>query len=678
MKTRAEFFLTAFRQRQWLLPVLLSLLLLAQLLLSVQQNSQHADESTHLYSGYRILKCGDYAYGREHPPLSKMLAAFPLVLQNVPVDCAAAPVGSEEADEAVVWLYGQPNWWKLLTAARAAASLSCVLLLIATWLAARVCFGEREAALAAAFLVFEPNILAHGALVLTDTLTSALFVLTVLAVYRWCVKQTPWYLAASGVLFGLALLSKNSSPGLVFILAAIAAIVPFVSPEVPPEKRAPRLGRNLAALVPILLLAAVVVWAGYGFQGSSRHQRRASDVSTEAQAAPGSTLPLSVRALTGIRALHLLPQPYLDGLIDAHNVVAGEVGGVDILGKHYLRPPRFAMPLTISVKLTLGFFGILSLGAVGLALCGRKGLAATAVMLLPVLCYLLLSLLVKREVGIRYLLPVLPFAVILGSAGAVVLTRRYRWAQAVVIILLVAHAASSLRCYPNYLSYANEAWGGPQNLYRIAAPDIGQAYWQVSEYLKSNPNVPCWIQAETFIPPDAYGIRCARFGLLTVQNIPDRMNGIVVLSSLNFAHLTKHGEWLAGFQNAQPVAKLGGSAMLVFRGSFDTRSVEARGDDGIAMVLGRRGQFPEALAFAEKAAELEPDSAFTHMFLGGVLMENGQPEPAMEECIKARAIIRSDPNQADVEPLTDDVLRLLSSKFGMPLPEGVTSEAPQS
>ena len=60
---------------EWLIPSAFCLILLAQMLCSVQQMSQQGDEAIHLYAGYRLLKCGDYVFGREHPPLAKTLAA---------------------------------------------------------------------------------------------------------------------------------------------------------------------------------------------------------------------------------------------------------------------------------------------------------------------------------------------------------------------------------------------------------------------------------------------------------------------------------------------------------------------------------------------------------------------------------------------------------------------------
>jgi hypothetical protein len=99
---------------EWLIPSVFCLILLAQLLFSVQHMSQHVDESIHLYNGYRALKCGDYAFGREHPPLAKMLVAIPLLWSNAPIDCAVTRTVLDDADLTTRWLYSQDGWWHLL------------------------------------------------------------------------------------------------------------------------------------------------------------------------------------------------------------------------------------------------------------------------------------------------------------------------------------------------------------------------------------------------------------------------------------------------------------------------------------------------------------------------------------------------------------------------------------
>ena len=85
----------AHPRAEWLIPLACCLILLTQVLFSVRQMSQqHADEATHLYAGYRVLKCGDYTYGREHPPRVKMLVAIlRLLASNPPMDCVRGHCG---------------------------------------------------------------------------------------------------------------------------------------------------------------------------------------------------------------------------------------------------------------------------------------------------------------------------------------------------------------------------------------------------------------------------------------------------------------------------------------------------------------------------------------------------------------------------------------------------------
>lgn len=56
----------------------LFLIFVAQLLLSVWQQSETFDEPCHMYSGYRALRYRDFGINPEHPPLLKMVAALPL------------------------------------------------------------------------------------------------------------------------------------------------------------------------------------------------------------------------------------------------------------------------------------------------------------------------------------------------------------------------------------------------------------------------------------------------------------------------------------------------------------------------------------------------------------------------------------------------------------------------
>src|SRR6266540_2067338 len=75
----------------WPATVFLLTILLALQGISILQESQTYDEAVHLTAGFSYLTTGDYRLNPEHPPLSKMLAALPLLFlkPHLPVEDAS-------------------------------------------------------------------------------------------------------------------------------------------------------------------------------------------------------------------------------------------------------------------------------------------------------------------------------------------------------------------------------------------------------------------------------------------------------------------------------------------------------------------------------------------------------------------------------------------------------------
>jgi hypothetical protein len=618
----------AHPRAEWLIPLACCLILLTQVLFSVRQMSQHADEAIHLYAGYRVLKCRDYTYGREHPPLAKMLAALPLLASNPPMDCVRGAAGYDEEDQATNWLYSQANWWQLLMEARVASSLSAVALCMGVWVVARRMFGLAEAAVSTAALAFEPNILGHGALLLNNILLTALFLFTVFGLYLWTRQRSVPLLVGTGVLTGLNLLTKHSAVLLVPTLVLLAAIEPWLEKSARTEA-ASRMLRNLGAVVAIGVIAAATIWFGYGLRygGGTRV--------TEEQ--PAAMKSAEVQFLKAVEAAHLLPRDYLEGLMEVRGLVDTAGDGSYFLGRAYSQAPWYWFPVTITVKFTLALLVILAMGAAGLIAFGRERKQELLFVLLPAGLYLTASLCVQRTiVGIWHLFPMLPLLMIAAAAGCVCLARRYRWAGGVLVCLLVLHAASSLRAYPNYLSYANEAWGGPENLYKhMPWTDLNQTYWQVSRYMEQHPGTPCWVTGEWHVPVSAYKVPCTQMGNYFVAELPARMNGIVFVSSSWLALWGQPGGPYASFYESEPKARLGGSAMLVYEGEFDTRVAAARALDNQVKRLLYAGQYPAAMLPAEEAIQVAPSTATAHDMYGVALLYNGYSQQALGECSAA-------------------------------------------
>ena len=97
------------------------------------------------------------------------------------------------------------------------------------------------------------------------------------------------------------------------------------------------------------------------------------------------------------------------------------------------------------------------------------------------------------NIGIRHLLPLLPLLTIFAAAGTWSIACTRKWAMIALAALLAFHIISSLHAFPNYLSYSNEAWGGPSETYRYLSHsdvDWGQAQKMVRAYVdKTRPQI---------------------------------------------------------------------------------------------------------------------------------------------------------------------------------------------
>ncbi len=89
-----------------------------------------------------------------------------------------------------------------------------------------------------------------------------------------------------------------------------------------------------------------------------------------------------------------------------------------------------------------------------------------------------------------------------------------------------------MHAYPNYLSYANEFWGGPTKAYKyLPGIDWGQAYPQGKDYLERHLADPCWLLTDWFWEPSGYGVPCQAVGYYFLTRIPPRLRGTVIVSS---------------------------------------------------------------------------------------------------------------------------------------------------
>jgi hypothetical protein len=560
----------------------LFVILVGELALSVREQSQTGDEGCHIFAGYQVWTRGDFGLNPEHPPLVKLVAAIPLL--GLPLNVPSSSEASFKAEcffGASRFLYGN-DADRILFRARLAASVFTLLLAVFVFVATQRFFGFAPALVALVLFCFEPNILAHGALVTTDVAVSWGIFASVYTFHRYAQGPSVFRLIGCGLVVGSALVTKHSAVLIIPVLVLVCVV----------EILQPREGRRKGALrmaVGLLVIAAIsvlLVWASYGFRFQARPDSRKMSPSL-AEFAPNNWHGALILMMARWR---LLPESYLYGFADVSIVSSGR--SMFLFGEVYPTGRWFYFPTAFTIKSTLAF--LLLLAAVPLA----RGAARREALLFvapPVLVLVAVSLTFQLNIGIRHILPLYPFLIVLIAATAWNVARHQRQWRAAVVGLLLFHVISSLRSFPDYLPYSNEIWGGPANTYKVLTDsnvDWGQGLKATKQYLDRRGITECWFAyfPRLVVDPAYYGIPCrplptffVRFALsnkfaglenlpgVALVPVPSTIRGPVLVGATELsgvhwgpAELNPYRPFL----KTSPLDVIAGS-VLVFEGTFD-------------------------------------------------------------------------------------------------------------
>jgi len=395
--------------------------------------------------------------------------------------------------------------------------------------------------------------------------------------------------------------------------------------------------RLSAAFGAIVVVGVVVLWSFYGF----RYAARPAGLALRTPLA-NYVMPLShfnATAVMAIAHLRLLPESYLIGLVDVKRMA--EFYPTFIFGKNYAHGIWWYFPMVILIKTTLGLLALLATTAFAIIARRLSKGRELAFILIPAAFYLLVAIQAGIDIGARHILPVDTFLFILAAGGITALaigSRRWAYLGAGLVL---AHIVSALTVFPNYIAYANEAWGGPTNVHKLlsdANADWAQQLYQVKAWQDRHPGEECWFAyfARPEIDPAVYGIRChamptADTGWLGGSDIiPPVINGYVLISAGDLSGC----EWPSGrmnpyaiFQPLEPVEMID-YGVMVYHGSFQVNQTAALSRAQNAHALLGRGQPVEALALAREAVSLDPGEINSQTALGNIAARMGQKDEA--------------------------------------------------
>lgn len=654
----------------WPIVIFLVLLQGVLALTLVHRESLTFDEDDHMFAGYMMWKTADYGLNPEHPPLVKLLATVPVLGDKLWVPPLQGRDFKKEAYlDGRDWLaHNDGGSQRMVFRMRASAELLALGLALSVFFAAREWFGDLAGLFALTLVAFDPNILAHSALVTTDMGVSCFFMLSIYTFYRYAKQPSRLRLFVAGVVLGLLLATKHSGILIAPMILLLTAWEILVTPR---EQRGRTAIRFAGALAAMTVIGVLVLWSFYGFRYAARPAGLQLSTSLVQYAAP--LKPFQNAVVMGIARAHLLPESYLLGLVDVKRVA--EFYPTYLMGHVFAHGFWWYFPVVILIKSTLGLLGLLVLTAFALTtkrLPLRRELLYAAV---PPVVYLLVAMESGMNIGARHLLPMYTFFFVLAAAGAAALARVGRPWAVLCGILLGAHIVSSMLVYPTEIAYANEVWGGPRNLHNLlsdANVDWAQELLQVKQWQDRHPQEECWFAYFAYpeVQPSTYGIRC--HALPTVDTmwmggtelIPQHIQGTVLISAGDLSGC----EWPSGkvnpyrvFQAKRPDEAID-HAVFVYRGSFDMTEAAALARAQLSLVRGPAGQKQEALRLAQEAVTFYPASVYTQTALGDAAAATGNTQVAATAWQQAIAAART--LEPDAQPSYIPDLQAKLAKLG--------------
>jgi len=663
---------------------------------SYVQRSATWDEPMHLTAGYVALVDGDHRVDPSHPPFLRMWAALPLLLLPRPMaDTSAidrvssAQWFSQAYEFARRFVYVDNDADQILSAGRFMVVLWGVALGILLFFWTSEWLGFVPAVIALAFYTMEPNIAAHASLITTDLGITCFIFGAVYFLWRTC--RAPGVLNVLGVAVFTALACVTKFSGVVLwpILVCLVAAATLN-----------RSNLSMKTAAAILAAAAAVtfaaVWAIYGFRYAPSASAGWIVDFTQAPAMT-SQAPVLVGLGDWLDAHRILPNAFIQGFVysraSSQQMPAFLAGHISADGWWYYFPIAFLIK-TPSALILLFIVGLV----VYVKRRRELHVANELFVLVPMFIYLGVAMTSGINLGLRHILPIYPFVLLIAVAGAQsMMTARRPIARVAFAVVAVFWLVRFADHYPRTLSYFNVFVGGSSNGYKYLVDsnlDWGQHLKLLKRWMDDNGVSHVNLAYFGTADPVYYGINCTHLPgaptfALPLINKP-KLPGYVAISATVLSGVYLPPEWrlfYRGFQTMTPVAQVGNSifvyridrwpepsdsdesgsaadaaladALLFAQGWSDRAALHYRNylkyrpDDAdawarLGLALFADGQTGEGMAAVEEAVRLDPRNVRGRRLLARALIEGGNPREASSHAATAVTLVPGDGDAHDL------------------------------
>ncbi len=536
--------------------------LLAALVVQARRLGVTVDEPSHLISACLYWQGRDNLHPHDMPPLMKLLGGWAPRMTGLPMPPDLGHQGDQrhEWDAAIATMERMraAEIERVFFLARLPMLVFPLLLVLLVWRWGRQLFGPAVGVLLAVVCAAEPTALGHGALFKNDIAATFAYALFWFMAWKYWRDPHPWRAAALG---GATLLAMSAKLSMLFLAGAGPLVILLAARRAGWRRTAA--GLALALLIPYLGLVAL-----YQFE-----TRRIPVFELQAYAR-NPHLPRWFTLAGWI--FYLLPVPWhlWEGCVTLFENNAYP-GAIYLLGRVYPHGTPLYFPLALAVKIPAPLQFLLLAGSAALVVSAvrRRLSAADLFWIVPGFLYIGLASTSALQLGVRLVLPALPFGILLCGAGIAYLWSG--WRRALPVSLAAWLMVQSAVVYPHGISFMNLWSGGSDEALKYLADsnvDWGQSLPELREFVSEehigkfrlsyfgNDNVFRYFgenEVELVAPPWDDKLALGR-------RLTPKPGYYAISASLLPGHFfaPKYRDYYAAFREIQPVARAGDSIYI--------------------------------------------------------------------------------------------------------------------
>lgn len=416
---------------------------------SIFRESGIYDEKLHLAAGYAFLTQHDFRAEPFNPPLAREIIALPLLISSKIIN---DPI--------------------LLFPRLVVVFIAVIFSIYFYWFSKKI-FGKKIALFSLFLFILEPEILAHGHYATTDLiLTSFIFVLISLY-YLWSNSLNLKKISVLSIILGLTLAVKISAIPFLFVSYSII----FCTRKENRFKDILSLAywkNKVNYLLIVIGLSGLTIWLtyfltfepllGYRFD-PNREAAKLAASNPLVSFALNVPLPLGGYVST-------VKQIILYNYSPSYNRTSFLNGQLLNNGSFYFFPIAFLLktPLPLIILFAISLVTIIKKNRINLF------------MLIPIFSIFASSMASTLNLGIRYILPVYPFIILL---SAQIINLKFKFKNLIIAFLIIWYVLGVIKVFPHYISFFNEFAGGSNNGYKYLVDsnfDWGQGLIDLKKY----------------------------------------------------------------------------------------------------------------------------------------------------------------------------------------------------